>query len=601
MENRSRRASSVSLSRRSSEAGSTASGGSSLLETGRSSRKNSLTSSRKPPIPSRFVKPTAGKKATPVGRHPNGAQKVPSLRRTSSVVSRTSSNIKNASQPGVSQKKKKEKPGYPEERRSLGALSDISADDPSVHIKRVSNQPAALEITPNIQANPDLHANVDPEHVKDCKENQDPTALPTMHGLARKSMLQSEDFTAEERENVSMLWESSYDVSAMVQDVLQEPEDVESLHSSEVAGAKDDLGADSEIEPVEEPPSHLTAAGKIRCSIGQPKASERQPVLHSDGLTPSSDTNLSSSKIHAREPSQIHEAVPEQHHGTSPVSVKSEWNVEETKQAPAEHKELVKQAASCRFQSCFSFRRSYFSAQVKEKNVVRCNLVRLPGCKMGQPAFYLRLCDEDHTPLLLARKVHGKNALAIFTASKTCAEEEVLIGELRGNFLGTEYSLKEYVGGDGNRRLSRTYSAPTAETMTVFYKHNLLGAAGPRKVRVILKSPEDQLCSRSSFSMRNLMRTFSAREPTADAKILRSKPAEWNSALSAYCLNFKGRVTWASVKNFQMVEGKKDGPVLLQFGKNGEHEFALDYSHPFSCVQAFALGLSSMYRKLACD
>ena len=37
--------------------------------------------------------------------------------------------------------------------------------------------------------------------------------------------------------------------------------------------------------------------------------------------------------------------------------------------------------------------------------------------------------------------------------------------------------------------------------------------------------------------------------------------------LNAYCLNFNGRVTEASVKNFQLVTDDNQGYVLLQFGK----------------------------------
>lgn len=37
--------------------------------------------------------------------------------------------------------------------------------------------------------------------------------------------------------------------------------------------------------------------------------------------------------------------------------------------------------------------------------------------------------------------------------------------------------------------------------------------------------------------------------------------------LNAYCLNFKGRVTEASVKNFQLVTEDDPDKVALQFGK----------------------------------
>jgi hypothetical protein len=37
--------------------------------------------------------------------------------------------------------------------------------------------------------------------------------------------------------------------------------------------------------------------------------------------------------------------------------------------------------------------------------------------------------------------------------------------------------------------------------------------------------------------------------------------------LNAYCLNFNGRVTEASVKNFQLVSDENHNHVILQFGK----------------------------------
>ena len=48
---------------------------------------------------------------------------------------------------------------------------------------------------------------------------------------------------------------------------------------------------------------------------------------------------------------------------------------------------------------------------------------------------------------------------------------------------------------------------------------------------------------------------------------LRNKPPKWNPQLGAYCLNFKGRVTQPSVKNFQLVSEHDLDTVLLQFGK----------------------------------
>ena len=53
--------------------------------------------------------------------------------------------------------------------------------------------------------------------------------------------------------------------------------------------------------------------------------------------------------------------------------------------------------------------------------------------------------------------------------------------------------------------------------------------------------------------------------------VLRNKPPKWNEQLGAYCLNFRGRVTQPSVKNFQLAAEDDLERVLLQFGKACMH------------------------------
>ncbi|CAI5955914.1 unnamed protein product [Closterium sp. NIES-65] len=86
--------------------------------------------------------------------------------------------------------------------------------------------------------------------------------------------------------------------------------------------------------------------------------------------------------------------------------------------------------------------------------------------------------------------------------------------------------------------------------------------------------------------------------------VLRNKPPRWHEQLQCWCLNFRGRVTVASVKNFQLIEGggpgnDSDKPVLLQFGKIGKDTFTMDYRYPLTAFQAFAICLSSFDTKVA--
>ena len=46
---------------------------------------------------------------------------------------------------------------------------------------------------------------------------------------------------------------------------------------------------------------------------------------------------------------------------------------------------------------------------------------------------------------------------------------------------------------------------------------------------------------------------------------------------------------------------KRCSKILLQFGRRAGDSFALDFAHPFSPVQAFAVALSALHSKLGVD
>ncbi|XP_017978255.1 PREDICTED: tubby-like F-box protein 14 [Theobroma cacao] len=98
--------------------------------------------------------------------------------------------------------------------------------------------------------------------------------------------------------------------------------------------------------------------------------------------------------------------------------------------------------------------------------------------------------------------------------------------------------------------------------------------------------------------------------------ILKNKPPRWHEQLQCWCLNFRGRVTVASVKNFQLIATTQPAAgaptpsqpappdidkIILQFGKVGKDMFTMDYRYPLSAFQAFAIYLSSFDTKLACE
>ena len=76
----------------------------------------------------------------------------------------------------------------------------------------------------------------------------------------------------------------------------------------------------------------------------------------------------------------------------------------------------------------------------------------------------------------------------------------------------------------------------------------------------------------------------------------------WNDETQSYVLNFHGRVTQASVKNFQLCNVAKDpDTVVMQFGRVGKDAFTMDFQYPLCALQAFGIALSSFDYKIACE
>ncbi|RLN95970.1 hypothetical protein BBJ28_00012268 [Nothophytophthora sp. Chile5] len=74
-----------------------------------------------------------------------------------------------------------------------------------------------------------------------------------------------------------------------------------------------------------------------------------------------------------------------------------------------------------------------------------------------------------------------------------------------------------------------------------------------------------------------------------------NKPPVWIESLEAYCLDFGGRVAAASVKNFLLSHPDDMDKTLMLFGRTQDRQvYSMDYAHPFTPVQAFAIALSSM-------
>ena len=81
---------------------------------------------------------------------------------------------------------------------------------------------------------------------------------------------------------------------------------------------------------------------------------------------------------------------------------------------------------------------------------------------------------------------------------------------------------------------------------------------------------------------------------------LQNRPPWWNVEVGSFVLNFGGRVSVASVKNFQLCEKTNQDKIMLQFGRiMGRHSFTMDFQHPLTAVQAFSIAVSSLQSKIS--
>eukprot|EP00736_Rhodelphis_marinus_P004563 Rmarinus@m.19005 len=131
-----------------------------------------------------------------------------------------------------------------------------------------------------------------------------------------------------------------------------------------------------------------------------------------------------------------------------------------------------------------------------------------------------------------------------------------------GQQQGREVAFMAFMPGDGH----------TA-------KHNLVIAmpASEEPLRESLIAKYEDGCRDSIFRFKN-------------------KAPTWNEAAGAYCLNYHGRVTKGSVKNFQLVqvgvpETDATAPIICWFGRcaHDPKEYVLDVSYPLSPLVAFAV------------
>ncbi|KAJ1980146.1 hypothetical protein H4R35_001234 [Dimargaris xerosporica] len=288
--------------------------------------------------------------------------------------------------------------------------------------------------------------------------------------------------------------------------------------------------------------------------------------------------------------------------------------------------------------------------------VLQCKILRKRSGKKHEPQYFLHIEDRHGLPglfLLSARKrKKSRNSCYLIGRSKEqlVVDSSQVLGRVRSNFLGTEFVVYGPGSSPDKRPSPASLSAPTAppfpasitatatatvtpdraatlsrsaanssagqkrtggasscdyreEHCAILYDPNILGFKGPRKMTLLLPalaSDGSRQPFRPTYSEQVLVASHRARiDPSILA--LYNKSPQWNEESQSYVLNFNGRVTMASVKNFQIVNDCDLDYIILQFGRVEHDIFTLDFQYPITPFQAFGIALSSFDAKLACE
>jgi flagellar biosynthesis GTPase FlhF len=220
----------------------------------------------------------------------------------------------------------------------------------------------------------------------------------------------------------------------------------------------------------------------------------------------------------------------------------------------------------------------------KHAGMVRCYIKRdRSGMNKFNPVYTLFLeesmCAGGCSDFLMAGKKMLKNKTPnyrVFTERGNFSKDgEGFIGKLRGNFGGTDYTLLDNGCKPGDAHSKRG----AHQQKELGYFRYELDDSGICDMEIAVPRTEGHEGFDDKSTKKKPIRLI-------------NKTPKLNAAIGRFVLNFGGRVTCASVKNFQLLDEDERKTVLYQFGRVGKEKFVCDFGYPFSLYQAFSIALS---------
>ncbi|GMH44100.1 hypothetical protein BSKO_12034 [Bryopsis sp. KO-2023] len=221
---------------------------------------------------------------------------------------------------------------------------------------------------------------------------------------------------------------------------------------------------------------------------------------------------------------------------------------------------------------------------------------------------------------LVSAVQHSRNTKALHLSKSVW---NAPCGKLVSNMWGSRYRLARMQGSVFNGcPFSVGIRVSDVDVWGIIkYKLRMKGMMRPRRLTVLLPHPTNIMgAAKNGKDWRNVLRGRSMMQASEfhwlhqpdehdnldgqstspgfhhkECIKLVNKAPHWNDGLKCWCLNFRGRVKLASVKNFQlMCRNDVTGRIVMQFGKADTNCFIMDYNPTvISAVQAFGIALTS--------
>jgi len=261
----------------------------------------------------------------------------------------------------------------------------------------------------------------------------------------------------------------------------------------------------------------------------------------------------------------------------------------------------------------YSDLRAFLLQPVPKGVLFQCYILRNKKGLLNKlyPTYECYVSGEERFLMAARKRTQNKTSNYMISTDKSNVgggkESPAYLGKVRSNFVGTEFVAYDKGLNPGElepEAASVSLLSVRQELGAVFYESNILGSKGPRKMTAVVPAVRKD-GSRAVWKPLNPEQSVAVqykRAPSSpDFLTLVNKTPKWNDVAGAYVLNFNGRVTQASVKNFQLISLEDPETVLLQFGRIGKDTFTMDLQYPLSPMQAFSIALTSFDYKFACE